>query len=152
VQEGFITLTFPTLGQYRQFCKYWPRPGWERSSISHQHGCFHQVSYPTCTPAHCSGIYYQNVRGIRTKQLELYENVSPTTHNTSLINLTEMWLNARCYYHMLSTGCYIVFRSDRASVNKRGAVEYPLLCSPQFAPVNAGTVLHTVLDSQTLAV
>jgi hypothetical protein len=68
----------------------------------------------------CSGIYYQNVNGIRTMQLELYENVSSTARNTSVINLTEIWLNAPYYYHILSTGCYIVFRSDRASVNKRG--------------------------------
>jgi hypothetical protein len=31
------------------------------------------------------GIYYQDVRGLRTKQLELYENVSSTDYNITRI-------------------------------------------------------------------
>jgi hypothetical protein len=67
-------------------------------------------------PGNCFDIYYQNIRGLRTKQLELYENVCSTDYN--IICLTETWLNDPCYYHSLFPDCYTVFRSDRASVNK----------------------------------
>jgi hypothetical protein len=66
-------------------------------------------------PGNCFDINYQNIGGLRTKQLELYENVCSTDYN--IICLTETWLNDLCYDHNLFPGCYIVFRSDRASVN-----------------------------------
>jgi hypothetical protein len=61
-------------------------------------------------------IYYQNFRGLRTKQLELYENACSTDCN--IICFTESWLNDLCYDHNLFPDCYTVFRSDRAFVNK----------------------------------
>jgi hypothetical protein len=42
-------------------------------------------------PVNSSDIYYQKVRGLRTKQLELYDNVWSTDHN--IICSTETWLN-----------------------------------------------------------
>jgi hypothetical protein len=60
-------------------------------------------------------IYYQNVRGLRTRTLERYENVCCTGYN--IICLTETWLNDLCshdHYILIAT----VFHSDRASVNK----------------------------------
>jgi hypothetical protein len=65
-------------------------------------------------PENCFDIYYQNVRGLRTKQPELFENVCSTDY--SIICLTETWLNDLCY-HNLFPDWYTVFRSDRASVN-----------------------------------
>ncbi|PNF20040.1 hypothetical protein B7P43_G05817 [Cryptotermes secundus] len=67
-------------------------------------------------PGKCFDIYYQNVRGLRTKQVELYDNICSTDYN--IICLTETWLNDLCYDHNLFPDCYTVFRSDRASVNK----------------------------------
>jgi hypothetical protein len=58
----------------------------------------------------------KNVRGLTTKQLELYENVYPTDYNT--ICLSETWPNDLCYDHNLFPDCCTVLRSDRASVNK----------------------------------
>jgi hypothetical protein len=67
-------------------------------------------------PGKCFHIYYQNVTGLRTKQLELFENVCSTDY--SIICLTETWLNDLCYDHNLFPDCYSVFCSDRAFVNK----------------------------------
>jgi hypothetical protein len=85
-------------------------------------------------------VYYQNVRGLRTKQLELYENVCSTDYNIICLTDCETWLNDLCYDHNLFSDCYTVFRSDRASVNKtRGGgvlMPYP----QQFAPINVGMI------------
>jgi hypothetical protein len=67
-------------------------------------------------PDNCFDIYYQTVRGLRTKRLELYEKVCSADCN--IICLTETWLNDLCSDHNLLPGCYTGFRSDRASVNK----------------------------------
>jgi hypothetical protein len=64
----------------------------------------------------CFDIHYQNVRGLRTKQLELYDNVCSTDHN--IICLTETWLNHLCYNHSSLHDCYTVFCSDRDCVQK----------------------------------
>jgi hypothetical protein len=53
------------------------------------------------------------------EQLELYENICSTDYNN--IRLTETWLNDLCYDHNLFPDCYIVFCSDRASINKTRA-------------------------------
>jgi hypothetical protein len=50
-------------------------------------------------PVNSLGIYYQNVRCLKTKQLELYDNVWSTNHN--IICLTETWLNDMPYDHNL---------------------------------------------------
>jgi hypothetical protein len=63
-------------------------------------------------PGNCLRIYYQKVRGLRTKQLELHE------HFCSI----EIWLNALFYDHNLFLDFYTVLRSDRASVNKTRGV------------------------------
>jgi hypothetical protein len=67
-------------------------------------------------PGNFFDIYYQNIRDLRTKQLELYENVCSMDYN--IICLTETWLNDLCYDHNLFPDCCTVFRFDRASVNK----------------------------------
>jgi hypothetical protein len=54
------------------------------------------------------GIYYQNVRGLRTKQLEFYNNVCEA--NCDIICLSETWLNDRCYDHNLFPSNYTVYR------------------------------------------
>jgi hypothetical protein len=59
-------------------------------------------------------IYYQNVRGLRTKQIELYDNVWSMDHK--IICLTEAWLNDMCYDHNLFPDGYTAFRSDRVKV------------------------------------
>lgn len=61
-------------------------------------------------------IYYQNVRGLRTKQFELYSNVCSTDYN--ILCLTETWLNDMCLDHNLFPDSYTVLRSDRMSANK----------------------------------
>jgi hypothetical protein len=67
-------------------------------------------------PGSCSDIYHQNIRGLRAKQLELYENVCSTGNN--IICSTEIWVHDLCYDHNLFPDCHTVFRSVRASVNK----------------------------------
>jgi exonuclease III len=62
------------------------------------------------------GIYYQNVRGLRTKQLEFYDNVCSS--NFDIICLSETWLNDLCYDHNLFPSRYTVYWSDRLSINK----------------------------------
>jgi hypothetical protein len=56
------------------------------------------------------------LRGLRTKQLELYDNVCSADH--SIICLSETWLNHLCYDHNLFPDCYTVFRSDRDCAKK----------------------------------
>jgi exonuclease III len=68
-------------------------------------------------------IYYQNVRGLRTKQLERYKNVCSTDCN--IICLTETRLNDLCYNHNLFPDCYTVFRS----VNKTRGGGVPIVLS-----------------------
>jgi hypothetical protein len=60
-------------------------------------------------------IYYQNVRGLRIKQLDFYD-VCSTDHN--IICLTETWLNHLCHDHNLFPGYYTAFRSDRDCAKK----------------------------------
>jgi hypothetical protein len=61
-------------------------------------------------------LYYQNVRGLRTKQFELYSNICSTYYN--ILCLTETWLNDSCFDHNLFPDSYTVFCSDRVSGNK----------------------------------
>jgi hypothetical protein len=61
-------------------------------------------------------IYYQNVRGLRTKQVELFDNVWSMDHK--IICLTETWLNDMCYDHNLFPDGYTVLRSDRVCTYK----------------------------------
>jgi hypothetical protein len=67
-------------------------------------------------PEYCFDIYYQNVIGLRNKQLQIYENICSTDYNN--ICLTETWLNDLCCDHNICPDCYTVFRSDRVSLNK----------------------------------
>jgi hypothetical protein len=70
----------------------------------------------------CVDIYYQNVRGLKTKQLELYDNVCSSDHN--IICLTETWLNHLYYDHNLFPDCYTVFVPTGIVLRKPVAVEY----------------------------
>jgi hypothetical protein len=56
-------------------------------------------------------IYYQNVRGLRTKQLEFYDNVCAS--NFDIICLSETWPNKIIYDHNLFPNRYTVYRSDQ---------------------------------------
>jgi hypothetical protein len=55
------------------------------------------------------GIFYQNVRGLRMKQTELYD---VRASNFDIICLSETWLNDLCYDHNLFPNSYTVYRSD----------------------------------------
>jgi hypothetical protein len=65
----------------------------------------------------CFDIYHQNVRGLRTKQFELYSNFCSTEYN--ILCLNETWLNDSCFDHNLFHESYMVFRSDWVSANKK---------------------------------
>ena len=56
-------------------------------------------------------IYYQNVRGLRTKLNEFYSNVC--SNNFNMICLTETWLNTSISDSFLFPNNYTVYRSDR---------------------------------------
>jgi hypothetical protein len=71
---------------------------------------------PHANFGNCLGIYYQNVRGLRTKQLEFYDNLCAS--NFDIIYLSETWLNDLCYNHNLFPNRYTVYWSDRPYINK----------------------------------
>ncbi|PNF15466.1 hypothetical protein B7P43_G17549 [Cryptotermes secundus] len=60
-------------------------------------------------------MFYQNIRGLRTKQLEFYDVCAS---NYEIICLSKTWLNDLCYDHNLFPNQYTVYRSDRPYINK----------------------------------
>lgn len=64
-------------------------------------------------------IYYQNVRGLRTKVNDFYINI--LGHNYDLVFLTETWLSESIYNCELFTNDYNVFRKDR-DIKRGGGV------------------------------
>ena len=56
-------------------------------------------------------VYYQNVRGLRTKLKEFAENISLTNYH--IILLTETWLKTDIHSSELGLQNYLVFRNDR---------------------------------------
>lgn len=64
-------------------------------------------------------IYYQNVRGLRTKAAQFYESILEIGEH--IFCLTETWLNNSCYTFDYFTPDFDVFRNDRSEVYaKRG--------------------------------
>jgi hypothetical protein len=61
-------------------------------------------------------IFYQNVRGLRNKQTELFDNVC--SMDFQIIFLTETWLNDTYFDHKLFPDSYTIFHSDRVSSSK----------------------------------
>lgn len=57
--------------------------------------------------------YYQNVRGLRTKTVDIYNNV--VCNNFDVIVLTETWLNGSVLDRELFDNRYEVYRRDRES-------------------------------------
>ena len=55
-------------------------------------------------------IYYQNVRGMRTKISEVYHSIQAESYE--IIALTETWLNESFNSKEMFTDYYQVFRSD----------------------------------------
>lgn len=66
---------------------------------------------------------YQNVRGLKSKTIDFYNNILNSDHDIILI--TETWLNDSVLNSELSDGRYEVFRRDRGS-NGGGVM---MLCS-----------------------
>ncbi|CAH2084216.1 unnamed protein product [Euphydryas editha] len=56
-------------------------------------------------------IYYQNVRGLRSKTNEVFTNI--LNSNYKVIALTETWLNSSIYSKELFDNRYVVYRRDR---------------------------------------
>jgi Reverse transcriptase (RNA-dependent DNA polymerase) len=61
-------------------------------------------------------IYYQNVRGLRTKTLTFLNNC--LTNNFDIICLTETWLTDGIFDHELFDHRYVVYRRDRDYVSQ----------------------------------
>ena len=57
-------------------------------------------------------LYYQNVRGLRTKCSEFY--LSSSTCNFDVIALSETWLNSSFYDSELFHSDFTVYRCDRS--------------------------------------
>lgn len=55
--------------------------------------------------------YYQNVRGLRTKTLDLFNNV--VCNNYDVVILSETWLNSSVFDSELFDSRYVVYRRDR---------------------------------------
>lgn len=58
-------------------------------------------------------IYYQNVRGLRTKTLDFYNGILSVDHD--LVLITETWLKDSILDSELADNRYSVFRRDRGS-------------------------------------
>lgn len=58
-------------------------------------------------------IYYQNVRGLRTKTIDLFNNV--ICNDFDIIIFTETWLNSSVFDSELFDSRYVVYRRDRES-------------------------------------
>lgn len=56
-------------------------------------------------------IYYQNCRGLRTKQSEFYANILGVSYD--LVVLTETWFQDRFNSYSYFTNDYFVYRKDR---------------------------------------
>lgn len=56
-------------------------------------------------------MYYKNVRGLRTKTVDLYNNV--VCENFDIVIFTETWLNCSVYDSELLDPRYVAYRRDR---------------------------------------
>lgn len=56
-------------------------------------------------------VYYQNIRGLRTKSLNFRQNI--LCSDLDVIVITETWLHDGIYDGELCDGRYDVFRADR---------------------------------------
>lgn len=66
-------------------------------------------------------IYYQNVRGVRTKIYELRQGIS--LHNYSIFSIREIWFTSNIRSEELGFHNYLVYRFDRvftSSMSSRG--------------------------------
>ena len=86
-------------------------------------------------------IYYQNVRGLKSKIDDFY--LAASESNYDVIVLTETWLDDSVYSTQLFGGLYTVFRTDRNHRNSRKthgggvliAVSKSLTCCMELASV-----------------
>jgi hypothetical protein len=65
----------------------------------------------TCSTFNSLNIYYQNVRGIRTKTLDLYNSI--LSNNFDIILLSETWLDDSINCAEIIDDRYMVYRRDR---------------------------------------
>jgi hypothetical protein len=86
-------------------------------------------SMSSTQPVNSLDIYYQNLKGLRTKQLEVYDNVWSMNHN--IICLTETWLFDMCYDRNLFPDGHGVFCSDRVCTNKTSGGGVLIALSPR---------------------
>jgi hypothetical protein len=75
-------------------------------------------------------IFYQNVRGLRTKFTEIFDNVISSGYN--IFCSTETLLNDQCYDQNLFPDGFIVFRSDRIHATKKRGGGVLMDVSPTF--------------------
>jgi len=67
------------------------------------------------SPHYNVNIYYQNVRGLRTKLLNLHTNFILSSYDSCV--LTETWLSDEISNAELSFDEYLIFRCDRNILN-----------------------------------
>lgn len=80
-------------------------------------------------------IYYQNVRGLRTKTQSFFRNMYHVNHD--LIILTETWLNNNVLSGELFGNKYLVYRRDRETsklTNKKDGGGVLIAVSPKLNP------------------
>lgn len=58
-------------------------------------------------------IYYQNVRGLRSKQKQFFANSSAFGY--TIVVLTETWLNSTFFSEEYFNNTFVVYRTDRES-------------------------------------
>ncbi|PNF28673.1 hypothetical protein B7P43_G08234 [Cryptotermes secundus] len=89
--------------------------------------------------------YYQNVRGLRTKYVEFYDNVCSTDFD--IIFLTETWLKDSCCDCNIFPSKYTVYRSDRVSSSKArgGGVLTAILSSWSYSDLVKPDPYHSPL-------
>jgi hypothetical protein len=91
----------------------------------------------------CFHIDYQNVRSLRIKQLEVYENAHSADYNT--ICLPETWLSDLQFDHNLLPDAQFSLLTGCLQI-RYIAVEYLLPYPTEFAPVNTGKIQNIATD------
>ena len=85
-------------------------------------------------------IYYQNVRGLRTKIDDLF--LATTDCNYDVVIMTETGLDDRIYSQQLFSPSYIAYRCDRSPANSSKSRFGGVLIA--IAQQYASRVVHTV--------
>lgn len=84
-------------------------------------------------------IYYQNVRGLRTKTEEFFDSLTMLSHSIDCVVLTETWLNDRIFDAELVPPNFTLFRKDRnlVSTGRKDGGGVAILVKSDYATIRS---------------